>query len=126
MISRFRKIYRKFGMLALLRTLLLLFGLVGMAVLGIVVLGRFDAAVTAVAGLALGAIFHRPIAERVELLTKVVPVGLFIYAVVLFLGKQFGLDNGMKLLIITLTTVVIFDIQFWSLSDPGVYNPERE
>jgi hypothetical protein len=113
-------------MLALLRTLLLLFGLVGMAVLGIVVLGRFDAAVTAVVGLALGAIFHRPIAERVELLTKVVPVGLFIYAVVLFLGKQFGLDNGMKLLIITLTTVVIFDIQFWSLSDPGVYNPERE
>ena len=54
------------------------------------------------------------------------PVGLFIYAVVLFLGKQFGLDNGMQLLIITLTTVVIFDIQFWSLSDPGVFNSERE
>lgn len=126
MISRFRSIYRKFGMLALLRTLLLLFGLVGMAVLGIVMLGRFDAAVTAVVGLALGAIFRRPIAERVELLTKVVPIGLFIYAIVIFLGKQFGLDNGMKLFIITLTTVVILDIQFWSLSDPGVYNPERE
>ncbi|MHB0958921.1 MAG: hypothetical protein ACYC0X_26580 [Pirellulaceae bacterium] len=126
MISRFRSIYRKFGMLALLRTLLLLFGLVGMAVLGIVMLGRFDAAVTAVVGLTLGAIFRRPIAERVELLTKVVPIGLFIYAIVIFLGKQFGLDNGMKLFIITLTTVVILDIQFWSLSDPGVYNPERE
>jgi hypothetical protein len=113
-------------MLALLRTLLLLFGLVGMAVLGIVVLGRLDAAVTAVVGLILGAIFHRPIAERVGLLTKVVPVGLFIYTVVLFLGKQFGLDHGMKLFIITLTTVVIFDIQFWLLSDPGVYNPGRE
>ncbi len=85
MISHFRRIYRKFGMLALLRTLLLLFGLVGMAVLGIVMLGRFDAAVIAIVGLALGAIFHRLIAERVELLTKVVPVGLFIYAVVLFL-----------------------------------------
>ena len=57
MISRFRRIHRRFGMLALLRTLLLLFGLVGMAVLGIVVLGRLDAAVTAVVGLILGAFF---------------------------------------------------------------------
>lgn len=125
MIARFRRIHREFGTQALLKTLLLLFGLVAMAVMGIVMLESFEAAVTTVVGLALGALVRRPIVERVELLPKLVNVGLTIYAVVLFLGGQFGMDNEVKLLIITFTTVVLFDFQFWALSDPGVYNPAR-
>lgn len=125
MIARFRSIYHKFGVQALLRTLLLLLGLIGMAVVGVVILGRLDAAVAAVSGLALGALLRRPIAARIELFSKVVPCGLFIYAVVIFIGSRFGLDDGIQLLIITITTVAIFDVQFWSLSDPHVYNPRR-
>lgn len=125
MIARFRRIQHEFGTKALLKTLLLLFGLVAMAVMGIVMLESFDAAVTAVVGLALGALVRRPIVERVALLPRLVHVGLTIYAVVLFLGGQFGMDNEVKLLIVTFTTVVLFDFQFWALSDPGIYNPAR-
>lgn len=126
MIVRFRRIHREFGTRGLLKTLLLLFGLVAMAVMGIVMLESFDAAVTAVVGLALGALVRRPIVKRIELLPKVVHVGLLIYAVVLFLGGRFGMDDEIKLLIVTFTTVVLFDFQFWALSDPGVYNPARK
>ena len=126
MIARFRRIHREFGTQGLLKTLLLLFGLVAMAVMGIVMLESFDAAAIAVVGLALGALARRPIAKRVELLPRVVHVGLFIYAVVLFLGGRFDMDNEVKLLIVTLTTVVLFNLQFWALSDPGVYNPARK
>ena len=44
------------------------------------------------------------------------------YGVVLALGERFGLDRESQLLIITVTTVVLFDLQFWSLTDPSVVN----
>jgi len=126
MIVRLRRIHHEFGMQGLLKTLLLLFGLVAMALMGIFMFGRFDAAVIAVAGLALGALARREIAKRALLLPKAVRAGLFVYAIVLFLGGQLGIDPAVKLIVITLTTVVLFDLQFWALSDPGVYNQARE
>lgn len=126
MIVRLRRIHREFGMQALLKTLLLLFGLAAMSLMGIFMFGRFDAAVVAVAGVALGALARREIAQRAALLPKAVRAGLFVYAIVLFLGGQLGIDNALKLLVITLTTVVLFDLQFWSLSDPGVYRQAPE
>ncbi len=42
-----------------------------------------------------------------------------------FLGDMFGIENNIKLAIITGTTVIIFDLQFWSLSAPTVINLER-
>ena len=50
---------------------------------------------------------------------------LFAYGLVLTFGERFGLDREAQLLFITVTTVVLFNIQFWSLSDPSVENPER-
>ncbi len=126
MLVRLRRIHREFGIQALLKTLLLLLGVVGMALMGIFMLGRLDAAVIAVAGLALGALARREIAKRALVLPKAVRAGLFVYAIVLFLGGQLGIDNAVKLLVITLTTVVLFDLQFWALSDPGVHNLARE
>ena len=126
MIRRFQRIQSEFGTTTLLKTLLLLFGLAGMGVMGIVMFQRFDAATIASAGLVLGALLHKRIAQRVELLPTMVNLGLFTYSVVLFMGDRLGIDRPMKLIIITLTTVLVFNLQFWSLSDPDVYNPERK
>ena len=126
MIDRLRRIRTEFGTQALLKTLLLMFGLAGMAAAGILVFGRFDAAIVAVAGLVIGALARRHIVKRALLLPKAVKTGLVVYGLVLFLGDKVGFDHGMKLFVITLTTVVLFNLQFWALSDPGIVNLDRK
>jgi len=126
MLARLRRIHQEFGLQALLKTLLLLFGLAAMSLMGILMFERFDAAAIAAGGIVIGALARREIALRALLLPRAVRAGLFVYALVLFAGGQLGLDHPLKLLVITLTTVVLFDLQFWALSDPGVYNRARE
>ncbi|HEX5709347.1 MAG TPA: hypothetical protein VFX96_18745 [Pyrinomonadaceae bacterium] len=111
------------GVLA--RMCLLLIGLLAMALIDYFEFSSLRAAVIAAAGLVLGFWLRRPIAERVEHYRRVVPAGLFLYSAVVFLGDSLGLAHSTKLAIITATTVVIFDLQFWSLSDPSVVNTER-
>ena len=125
MIARFRRIQAEFGTRALLKTLLLLAGLIVMAVMGMVMFERPDDAVIAIVGIALGALARRQIANSIGWLPKATSTGLFVYGIVLFLGDKLGMDNSMKLYIITLATVVLFDAQFWSLSDPGIVNTAR-
>lgn len=125
-IARFRKIHGEFGMGALLKTLLLLFGLMAMAVMGGVMFASFEAALIAFVGLALGALLRRQIAKRALLLPGAVRAGLLVYGLALFLGDRFGIDHAMKLVIITVTTVVLFDLQFWALSDPDVENLDKK
>lgn len=125
LLDRFRRIGREFGTNAVVRTSVLLVGLLGMAVLGLIAFASPWAAVAGAVGLALGFLLRRPIARGVEYYSGAVPVGLFVYGVVLFAGDRVGLAPEAKLLIITATTVVIFDLQFWSLSDPSVVNPVR-
>jgi hypothetical protein len=66
-------------------------------------------------------ICRRRLSNYVGSLSSVIRIGLFTYAVVLFLGDSLGISNEWKLFIITITTALVFNLQFWSLSDPDVY-----
>lgn len=124
-MNRFRRIQNEFGTAALLRICVLLVGLIGMALFDFFAFSSIRAGLIAIVGLALGFLLRREVANGIEYYPRVVTVALFVYPIILFLGDQLGLGNSMKLTIITLTTVVIFDLQFWSLSDPSIVNPER-
>ena len=124
-MNRFRRIQSEFGVIALIRTSALLIGLLGMAVLDFFAFSSIRAGLIAIVGLVLGFLFRRKIAEGVEHYTRALSAGLFTYSIILLLGDLLGLDRGAKLAIITATTAVLFDLQFWSLSDRSVVNAER-
>ncbi len=121
MVARFGRIYRVFGVSELIRTLILLVGLILMAVLGVAMHSSITAAEIAVGGLAIGWVLRNQIAQGAEYCAAMIRVGLVTYAIVLAAGSSLGLAPNLKLLIITATTVIIFNLRFWSLSDPGVF-----
>jgi hypothetical protein len=125
-MKRFRRIHSEFGTIVLLRTSLLLIGLLGMALFDYFAFSSIRAGLIATGGLALGFMFRRLIVDRVQYYRRAISIGLFVYPLTLFLGDRVGLNNSAKLALITATTVVIFDLQFWSLSDTSVVNTERE
>lgn len=124
-MNRFRRIKNEFGARALIRTSVLLVGLLGMTLFDYFAFSSLRAGLIATVGLVLGFLVRREIARRVEYLPRIISVGLFVYPIILLLGDQLGFANGVKLAIITATTVIIFDLQFWSLSDSSVVNAER-
>src|SRR5918993_3963841 len=111
-MNRFRRIRTEFGTKALLRTTLLLAGLLGIALFDYFAFSSVRAVIIVVVGLALGFLFRRKIAEGVEFYNRAFSVGLFVYSITLLLGDLLGLENGVKLAVIAATTVVIFDLQF--------------
>ena len=119
-MKRFRRIQNEFGTTVLLRTCLLLIGLFGMALLDYFAFSRIRAGLITIVGLALGFLLRRLIVKGVEYYRRGIYIGLFVYSVTLLLGDLVGLENSTKLAVITATTVVIFDLQFWSLSDTSV------
>jgi hypothetical protein len=125
MLNRFKRIQHEFGTKALIRTLLLLVGLIGMTLMGFFFFASILAGLIAMVGVVLGFLFRQQIAQGVEHYPRAVFIGLFVYGIILFLGDRLGLEKDAKLAIITATTVIIFDLQFWSLSDPSVVNTER-
>lgn len=127
MISRFTRIKNEFGTGVLLRILLLLIGLVGMSLLGWFALGTLWPVGISIAGLLAGWLLRGAIVEHGESLTWALPVSLTIYGIVLFIGeKVLGISRETQLLVITVTTVITFNIQFWWLSDPRVINTKKE
>jgi hypothetical protein len=125
MLNRFCRIHREFGTSAVVRLSVLLIGLLGMALLGLIAFASAWATLVAAIGLALGVLLRQEIARGAKYYSRAIPASLFVYGIVLFLGERLGLDPEARLLIITATTVVVFDLQFWSLSDPSVVNTER-
>lgn len=125
MLNRFQRIRTEFGTMILIRTTLLLVGLIAMTIFGFFAFSSLLAGVIAVTGLILGFLFRKQISTGIEYYSYAIPAGLFVYSIILFLGDRFGFENSVKLIIITVTTVIIFDLQFWSLSDPSVVNQER-
>lgn len=123
-MKRFRRIYHEFGGGALVRTLILLIGLCVLPLFDYLGFSSIRAAVIAIVGLALGWLLRKLIVEGVEYYHGVLRVGLIIYSIVLFVGGWLGLSGSAQLAVITATTVIIFDLQFWSLSDPSVVNTE--
>jgi hypothetical protein len=124
-MNRFRRIRTEFGTKALLRTSLLLAALPGLSLFDYFAFGSARAGVIAAAGLALGFLLRRKIAEGVEYYNRAFSIGLFVYSATLLAGDLLGLGGSAKLAVIAATTVAIFGLQFWSLSDPSVVNAER-
>lgn len=125
-MGRFWRIRREFGVWIVARTALLLAGLFAMALLDYFAFKSYKAGVIAAVGLALGFLLRRRIPEGVEHYPRIVSVGLFVYPIILFVGGQLGFSHSARLAVITTVTATIFDLQFWSLSDPSVVNAERE
>jgi hypothetical protein len=126
MLGRFRRIYSEFGTSALIRTVILIIGIIGMVLMDFLAFSSIRAALIAMIGLPLGALFRAKIVEGFEYLNRLRAVIFFVYPVVLFLGKRFSLDNSVLLAIITVVTVFVFNLQFWSLSDLSIINTERQ
>ena len=110
----------------LIRTTLLLVGLCAMGLFDYFAFQSFRAGVIAAAGLALGLLLRRRIPEGVEYYPRIASVSLFVYPILLFVGGLLGLSHSVRLAFITAVTAALFDLQFWSLSDPLVVNAERE
>jgi hypothetical protein len=126
MISRFMRIKNEFGTKMLLRIVLLLVGLIGMSLLGWFALGSLRPVGISLAGLLVGWLLRRLILEHGESLTWALPVGLTVFGIVAFIGeKVLGMSREAQLMVITLTTVAVFNIQFWWLSDPRVINVKK-
>ena len=127
MIARLSRIKHEFGTKVYLKTLLLIAGLVGMSVMGVVFFGSPLPAVASLVGLMAGWLLRGQVVEHGESLTWALPAALTAYGILLFFGeKVFGISRELQLLIITVVTVIVFDIQFWWLSDSGVINAERD
>lgn len=108
------------------RTLVMLILLPFMVALGWFGLETIWPAVIAVLGIVLGWLLRKQIVDNFEYLSWAMPATLFIYGVVLFVGEKFfGLSRVAQVIIITTTTVIVFGIQFWSLSDPEIINTEK-
>jgi hypothetical protein len=120
MLNRLSRIHSKFGLKGSARTRLLLVGFVGLSLFGFFGFNSLWPTGITVIGLVVGWLLRRQIVEAAELLFWAMPVALFIYGVLLFVGERMGLSREMQLIIITLTTVVAFDTQFWALSDPSI------
>jgi hypothetical protein len=125
MMARFTRIYREFGKAALARTLLVGIGMLAMGVAAVVLFRRVDTLLIPIGLTAIGFVARTSIANQVEKLPVAFNLGLTIYSIVLILGDRFGIAHEWKLFIITLTTTLVFNFQFWSLSDPDVYNSEK-
>jgi hypothetical protein len=124
MIYRFVQIHSKFGLSASARVVLLLAGLAGMSIFGVLGFASWWPALIAVAGLVLGFLLKRQIVAAFEWTSWAMPTALFISGALLFVGERLGISGEMQLMLITLTTVVVFGIQFWSLSDPSIVKVE--
>jgi hypothetical protein len=126
MLDRFKRIKHEFGTITLIKIVVLLIASFAMSVMGAIWLASPWAAIIMIAGLALGWLFRRMIVDGAESLFRVVPAGVFIYGIVLTAGGWLGLSREAQLLIITTTSIVMFNLQFWALSDPSFVNLERE
>jgi hypothetical protein len=123
-MSRFGRIRREFGVGTFVRTALLLGGLLAMPPFDYFAFGSYRAGVISAAGLVLGFLLRKRIPDGIEHYPPIVKVGLFIYPIILFVGERLGLGRSAQLAFITAVTAAIFDLQFWSLSDPSVVKGE--
>jgi hypothetical protein len=60
------------------------------------------------------------IVALIERIAVAVKAGLFVYGLVLFFGERAGIENDWQLLIITVTTALLFNLQFWAFSDSRI------
>jgi len=126
MLHRFARIRHEFGTKDFAKVLLKFVGLVVMSLAGFVFLHSTWTALVAGAGLAAGWLFRKTIFDNMEALFSLAPKFLFIYGIVLTAGQLLSLGREPQLIIIAAATVILFNIQFWPLSDPSIINIEKQ
>lgn len=127
MFNRLLRIRDEFGTMQLVRTILLFAVSVGMPAIGYFGFDSVLPAILVLAGFGLGWVLRGMIVDRFEYLSSVLPAAFIIYGIVLFVGeKLLGLSRENQVLIIAVVSVISFNIQFWSLSDPSIVNLERD
>jgi hypothetical protein len=120
MFDRLTRIHHEFGFGASARMVLMIVGIVGMAIFGVLGFSSWWPALIALSGFVAGLLLRRRIVEIFEWTTWAIPTALFVYGVMLFVGERLGISREVQLMIMTLATVVVFDLQFWALSDPSI------
>lgn len=126
MIGRLARIHGEFGLGALARTIVLIVGLVALPLFGLLGFQSYWPAIVVAVGLVLGWLLRRWIVDRAEWFSWSMPAALFLYGVLLFLGEQLGLSRAAQVAFMALTTVIVFNIQFWSLSDPSIVRSDED
>ncbi len=126
MLHRFTRIRHEFGNKDFAKVVFLLVATVAMSLAGYFLLESPWIPVIAVAGLLLGWLLREKIVDNMETLFRLAPKFFFIYGIALTAGQLLGLSREAQLLIMTATTVALFDIQFWPLSDPSIINIEKD
>lgn len=125
MLYRFTRVRHEFGNKDFAKVVFLLVSLVAMAVIGYFAFDSLLTVAVAAVGLILGWFLRTKIVDHMETLFRLAPKFLFIYGIALTAGQLLGLSREAQLLIITATTAALFNIQFWTLSDPAIINIER-
>ena len=92
-----------------------------MSAAGIYFYNRVDILVITLAVTGITFLLHNQIANHAASLANIFKFGFIVYGLVLFLGDRLQIPNDWKLFVITLTTALVFNLQFWALSDPDVY-----
>jgi len=95
-----------------------------MSVMGYVVALSLACTYTAVCGLGLGLMFRRLLVPLRDYYSVILRVGLTIYGLALVLGKYAGMSTNTTLVVITATTAVVFNLNFWCFSEPNETKPE--
>jgi hypothetical protein len=99
-------------------------GLVGMSLLDFFAFSSYRAGLIVFSGTLLSFLFRGKIPEGIEYYQKFRSASLFVYALILGLSKPLGFSYSVQVAIIAVTTVIIFNLQFWSLSDSSIVNTE--
>lgn len=125
MINRIKRINTEFGKLATLRIVITILGLIGMSIIPIIYWHTSRYLIITIIGLIIGWIFKEKIVDSIDIIPKISSISLWIYGIVLTVGDHAGFDHYTKLLIITITTIITFNLNFWALSDPNICNAEK-
>ena len=126
MINRFKRIKTEFGNKAFYKTLLLIIGMLLMAIVPVFYYKNPIFLLTVILGLFIGYMLRKQIVNLSELLPKITSIGLYGYGIILFIGDRIGINDESKILIITITTVIIFNFNYWVLSDKTIINLDNE
>lgn len=126
MLKKFMRIKEEFGNVILYKTLLLGIGMLVMSIAAVYFYNRVDILILAAAITIISCLIRRQIVAFAELLPAIFNAGLVSYGIALSLGGILDISNGWTLFIITITTAIMFNMQFWILSDTTIVNLEND
>ena len=107
------------------RTWFVLLGSIGISVAEWVIFRGLVCAVLAIVLTGLGLKFRKSIMEWGTEYRQRSTLMLFSYGIILFAAKHFGLGHHIQLVVIGIATVLMFNLNFWSISEAVVVEREQ-